>query len=144
MAMSTIEELFEHELKDIYGAEQSILEALDQLASETNDREIKKGIQQHRKETQAQLKRLEQAVLRLKLFIRRPVGRRRGRLDAALPLALGELLQPLVFDIAHGDARGGRIARRAEVGIRLERFLPRIGAPAGEQEQKRENSGERG
>lgn len=59
MAMSTIEELFEHELKDIYGAEQSILEALDQLASETNDREIKKGIQQHRKETQAQLKRLE-------------------------------------------------------------------------------------
>jgi ferritin-like metal-binding protein YciE len=59
MAMNTIEELFEHELKDIYGGEQAILEALDQLAGETSDREIKKGIQQHKKETQGQLKRLE-------------------------------------------------------------------------------------
>jgi ferritin-like metal-binding protein YciE len=59
MAMNTIEELFEHELKDMYGGEQAILEALDQLAGETSDREVKKGIQQHKKETQGQLKRLE-------------------------------------------------------------------------------------
>jgi ferritin-like metal-binding protein YciE len=59
MAMSTIEELFEHELKDIYGAETSLLAALEQMAEESSDREIKKGFQQHRKETQAQLKRLD-------------------------------------------------------------------------------------
>ena len=59
MAMQTIEELFEHELKDIYSAEQSLLEALEQMASESSDREIKKGFTQHRKETQAQIKRLE-------------------------------------------------------------------------------------
>jgi ferritin-like metal-binding protein YciE len=59
MAMSTIEELFEHELKDIYGGETSILEALDQMIEESSDREIKKGFQQHRKETQGQLKRLD-------------------------------------------------------------------------------------
>jgi ferritin-like metal-binding protein YciE len=59
MAMSTIEELFEHELKDIYGAETSILSALEQMAGESSDREIRKGFQQHRKETQGQLKRLE-------------------------------------------------------------------------------------
>ena len=59
MAMSTIEELFEHELKDIYGAETSLLDALEQMAGESSDREIKKGFQQHRKETQGQLKRLE-------------------------------------------------------------------------------------
>lgn len=59
MAMQTIEELFEHELKDIYAAEQSLLEALEQMASESSDREIKKGFTQHRKETQAQIKRLE-------------------------------------------------------------------------------------
>lgn len=59
MAMSTIEELFEHELKDIYGAETSILAGLDQMASESSDREIKRGFQQHKKETQGQLKRLE-------------------------------------------------------------------------------------
>ena len=59
MAISTIEELFEHELKDIYGAETSLLDALEQMADESDDREIKKGFQQHRKETQGQLKRVE-------------------------------------------------------------------------------------
>jgi ferritin-like metal-binding protein YciE len=59
MAMHTIEELFEHELKDVYGAEHSLLDALDQMAGETADREIKKLYTQHRKETQAQVKRLE-------------------------------------------------------------------------------------
>jgi ferritin-like metal-binding protein YciE len=59
MAMQTIEELFEHELKDIYGAEQSLLDALEQMAGESSDRDIKKGFQQHRKETQGQIKRIE-------------------------------------------------------------------------------------
>jgi ferritin-like metal-binding protein YciE len=59
MAISTIEELFEHELKDIYGGETSLLDALEQMAAESSDREIKKGFQQHRKETQGQLKRIE-------------------------------------------------------------------------------------
>jgi len=59
MAMQTIEELFEHELKDLYGAEQSLLDALQQMADESSDREIKKGYTQHRKETQGQIKRIE-------------------------------------------------------------------------------------
>lgn len=59
MAMQTIEELFEHELKDIYSAEHTLLDALEQMAGESSDREIKKGFTQHRKETQAQIKRLE-------------------------------------------------------------------------------------
>ena len=59
MAMETIEELFEHELQDIYSAEQSLLEALEQMAQESSDREIKRGFMQHRKETQGQIKRLE-------------------------------------------------------------------------------------
>ena len=59
MAMQTIEELFEHELQDIYSAEQSLLEALEQMAQESSDREIRRGFTQHRKETQAQIKRLD-------------------------------------------------------------------------------------
>jgi ferritin-like metal-binding protein YciE len=59
MAMQTIEELFEHELKDIYGAEHSLLDALEQMANESSDREIRKAYTQHRKETQAQIKRLD-------------------------------------------------------------------------------------
>lgn len=59
MAMTTIEELFEHELKDMYSAEHSLVEALQQLADESSDREIKKAFTQHKKETQGQIKRLE-------------------------------------------------------------------------------------
>jgi len=59
MAMQTIEELFEHELKDMYGAETSLLDALEQMANESSDREIKKGFTQHRRETQGQIKRLD-------------------------------------------------------------------------------------
>jgi ferritin-like metal-binding protein YciE len=59
MGMQTIEELFEHELKDIYSAEHSLLDALEQMAGESSDREIKKAFAQHRKETQGQIKRLE-------------------------------------------------------------------------------------
>ncbi len=59
MAMQTIEELFEHELKDIYSAEHSLLDALEQMAAESSDREIRKAFTQHRKETQGQIKRLE-------------------------------------------------------------------------------------
>ena len=49
MAMQTIEELFEHELQDIYSAEQSLLDALEQMAQESSDREIKRGLTQHPK-----------------------------------------------------------------------------------------------
>ena len=59
MGMQTIEELFEHELRDIYGGEHSLLEALEQMANESSDRDIKKAYTQHRKETQGQIKRLE-------------------------------------------------------------------------------------
>jgi ferritin-like metal-binding protein YciE len=59
MAMQTIEELFAHELKDIYGAEHSLLDALEQMAGESSDREIRKAFTQHRKETQGQIKRLD-------------------------------------------------------------------------------------
>jgi len=59
MAMQTIEELFEHELKDMYSAEHALLDALEQMAGESSDRDIRKLFTQHRKETQGQIKRLE-------------------------------------------------------------------------------------
>jgi ferritin-like metal-binding protein YciE len=59
MAMESIEELFEHELKDILGGEQALIDALEQMAQESSDRDIKKAYMQHRKETQGQIKRIE-------------------------------------------------------------------------------------
>ena len=59
MAMESIEELFEHELKDILGGEQALVDALEQMAQESADRDIKKAYTQHRKETQGHIKRIE-------------------------------------------------------------------------------------
>jgi ferritin-like metal-binding protein YciE len=62
MAMETIEELFEHELADIYSAEHALLDALGQMAAESSDRDIKRAYTQHRKETQGQIRRLERII----------------------------------------------------------------------------------
>jgi ferritin-like metal-binding protein YciE len=43
MGMQSIEELFEYELKDILGGEQSLLDALEQMAQESSDREKSLG-----------------------------------------------------------------------------------------------------
>ena len=59
MGMETIEELFEHELKDMYSAEHSLVDALEQMADESSDRDIRRVFTRHRRETQGQIKRLE-------------------------------------------------------------------------------------
>lgn len=59
MAMHTIQDLFEHALQDIYSGEHTLVGALEQMAGESTDREIKKAYTQHRKETQGQIRRLE-------------------------------------------------------------------------------------
>lgn len=65
MAVKTLNELFEHEMKDIYYAEHRLVEALEKLAGETKSREIKRAYTSHRKETQGQIKRLQKVF---KLF----------------------------------------------------------------------------
>jgi ferritin-like metal-binding protein YciE len=58
--MTTLDELFDHELKDLYYAEHQLVDALQTLADESSDSEIKKAFQAHRKETQGHIKRLDQ------------------------------------------------------------------------------------
>jgi ferritin-like metal-binding protein YciE len=60
MSMTTLNELFDHELKDIYYAEHQLVEALQTLADESSDENIRKAFQSHRKETQGHIKRLDQ------------------------------------------------------------------------------------
>lgn len=59
MAMQTVQQLFEHELKDMFSGEHLLLDALEDLARESSDREIRNAYTRHRRETQAQIKRLE-------------------------------------------------------------------------------------
>jgi len=60
----TLEDLFLHGLQDIYYAENRIVKSLPTMIENAHDAELKRGLQQHLRETENQVKRLEQ-VFRL-------------------------------------------------------------------------------
>lgn len=60
MSVSNLEELFEHELEDIYFAEHELLDVLEELAEQTEDEEIAEAFREHREETQGHIDRLEE------------------------------------------------------------------------------------
>ncbi len=57
--MKNLDDLFEHEIKDLYSAEKQLLKALPKMAKEANDPRLKKIFEKHLEETQGQLERLE-------------------------------------------------------------------------------------
>jgi ferritin-like metal-binding protein YciE len=60
MTMMSIKDLFEHELKDMYFAEQHLEKALGTLEKESENEELKTAFAKHRKETAGHIKRLDQ------------------------------------------------------------------------------------
>jgi ferritin-like metal-binding protein YciE len=58
--IQSLEDLFEHGLKDIYYAENQILKALPKLVQAATNPQLKKGLKDHLKETEGQVSRLEQ------------------------------------------------------------------------------------
>jgi ferritin-like metal-binding protein YciE len=53
-------DLLHHNLKDLYDAEQKILETLAQMIEAASNADLKAGLEKHRVETEGQVKRLEQ------------------------------------------------------------------------------------
>jgi ferritin-like metal-binding protein YciE len=60
MAIQSAQELFQHELSDMYSAEQAILKMLPQLAGEVKDAQVKSALQMHEQQTQQQVQNLDQ------------------------------------------------------------------------------------
>ena len=58
--IATLDDLFVHTLQDIYYAENQITKALPKMISLATDAQLKSGFEQHLRETQNQIKRLEQ------------------------------------------------------------------------------------
>lgn len=57
--MKNLEELFEHQLKDLYSAENQLLEALPKMAENANDKKLKQAFKDHLEETKEQKSRIE-------------------------------------------------------------------------------------
>jgi|SRR5690606_38531470 len=58
--MKNLEELFEHQLKDLYSAEDQLTEALPKMAKKAKDAKLKKAIEDHLEETKEHKNRLEE------------------------------------------------------------------------------------
>jgi ferritin-like metal-binding protein YciE len=56
---NSLEELFEHELKDLYDAEHRLTEALPQLAEKATNARLKLAFENHLRETERHVERLE-------------------------------------------------------------------------------------
>lgn len=57
--LDTLQELFEHELRDMYDAENKLVRALDTMGKKVGDETLSRAFKEHRRITQEQSKRLE-------------------------------------------------------------------------------------
>lgn len=57
--MKTLEDLFEHQLKDLYSAEKQLIQALPEMAKNANDDRLVEAFEDHLEETKEQKERLE-------------------------------------------------------------------------------------
>jgi ferritin-like metal-binding protein YciE len=60
MAMSSLQDLFIHHLKDIYYAEKKLAKALPKMASKATEPALRGAFEEHQRQTEEHVKRLEQ------------------------------------------------------------------------------------
>lgn len=62
MELETLKDLYIHELKDLYSAEDQITKALPKMAKAAKNRQLAAGFKQHLEQTKKQAKRLEKIL----------------------------------------------------------------------------------
>ena len=98
--IETIEELFLHNLQDIYYAEHQIEKALPDMVAKASDAELKKGFRTHLKQTKGQIKRLDRVF---KLIKSVPQGTKCPAIDGIIEEAndiAGEVADKMVLNAA--------------------------------------------
>ena len=62
MELQTLTDLYIHELKDLYSAEQQLIKALPKMAKAATNQELAAGFQKHLEQTKEHTRRLEQIL----------------------------------------------------------------------------------
>ncbi len=60
MQIQTLQDLLQHELKDLYSAENQIIKSLPKMIKEASNDKLKQGLESHLEETREQATRLEE------------------------------------------------------------------------------------
>jgi ferritin-like metal-binding protein YciE len=67
MKMKTLEDLFHHELKDLFSAEKQIIKALPKMIKAASNEDLKEALKSHLDETEQHLVRLEDVLKNLEV-----------------------------------------------------------------------------
>ena len=67
MKLASLKDLFHHELKDLYSAENQLVEALPKMAKGATNEKLKAGFEEHLEQTKGHAERLEQIAKELDL-----------------------------------------------------------------------------
>jgi len=62
MKIASLQDLFAHELKDLYSAEKQLLKGLEKMESKAAHAELRNAFQQHRKQTETHVERIEKIM----------------------------------------------------------------------------------
>ena len=62
MELQTLKDLYIHELKDLFSAEQQLVKALPKMAKAASNKELAAGFQEHLEQTKGHAQRLEQIL----------------------------------------------------------------------------------
>ena len=65
--MKNLNELLEHEIKDLYSAEKQLIKALPAMVKASSDKELRKGFSNHLSETKTQFQRLKKVCKEMKV-----------------------------------------------------------------------------
>lgn len=71
MSIKSFEELFVHELSDIYSAEKQLIRALPKLARASSEPQLKQAFESHLEETNGQVERIDRIVEQLDIRLKR-------------------------------------------------------------------------
>ena len=98
--IATLEDLYQHQLQDIYYAEQQITKALPKMIAKATDSQLRGGFEQHLRETEQQIARLERVF---QLEGHTPKGATCPAIDGIIKEAneiAGDISDKLVLDAA--------------------------------------------
>jgi ferritin-like metal-binding protein YciE len=98
--IKTFDDLFLHQLEDVYYAENQIIKALPKMADKATAPDLKAGFETHLRETEGQVRRLEQVF---KLIGEKPKGATCPAIDGIIKEAnevAGDIADKRVLDAA--------------------------------------------
>ncbi len=100
MSLSSLQDLFVHELKDIYSAEKQLVRALPKMAKAATSDALRAGFEEHLEETRGQIERLEEIFASLEVGSRGPKCEAMEGLIKEGAGLLEEDAEPAVLDAA--------------------------------------------